>query len=89
MALLVKDVEEKDYVQVPNATAQAPQVEIYDKASEKFISNENPISLEALGLLVNLWSYDVTRWEIHKTELYNRFSKNQKNKRLEYLGRIS
>ena len=27
---------------------------------------------------MNLWSYDVTKWEIHKTELYNRFAKNRK-----------
>jgi hypothetical protein len=68
MALLVKDVEEKEYVQVPNATAKAVE--------EK--DNDNPISLEALGLLVNLWSYDITKWEVHKTELYQRFAKNKK-----------
>jgi hypothetical protein len=39
-------------------------------------SNENPISLEALGLLVNLLSYPST-WELHKTELYKRFGKNK------------
>ncbi|KWW22731.1 hypothetical protein AS888_00015 [Peribacillus simplex] len=51
---------------VPSATAQAVQ--------EK--GNENPISLEALGLLVNLLSYP-TKWELHKTELYKRFGKNK------------
>lgn len=68
MALLVKDVEEKDYVQVPNKTAKAVEV----------TSEEEDISLEALGLLVNLWSYDITKWEVHKTELYQRFAKNKK-----------
>jgi hypothetical protein len=68
MALLVKDVEEKEYVQIPNETAKAVE--------EK--DNDNPVSLEALGLLVNLWSYDITKWEIHKTELYQRFAKNKK-----------
>jgi hypothetical protein len=50
------------YVQIPNATAQAV---------------ENKISLQALGLLVNLWSYPET-WELHKTELYKRYLKNKK-----------
>ena len=68
MALLVKDVEEKDYVQVPNKTAKAVEAK----------ETDSPISLEALGLLVNLWSYDITKWEIHKTELYKRFAKNKK-----------
>ena len=54
-----------DYtISVPVATAQAVQK-----------NNENPISLEALGLLVNLLSYPTT-WELHKTELYKRFSKH-------------
>lgn len=47
---------------LPVATAQAVQE-----------NNENPISLEALGLLVNLLSYPST-WELHKTELYKRFA---------------
>jgi hypothetical protein len=68
MALLVKDVEEKDYVQIPNKTARAVEV----------ASEEEDISLEALGLITNLWSYDVTKWEVHKTELYKRFAKNKK-----------
>lgn len=54
-----------DYsISVPVATAQAVQE-----------NNEKPISLEALGLLVNLLSYPTT-WELHKTELYKRFAKN-------------
>lgn len=54
-----------DYsIVVPVATAQAVQK-----------NNENPISLEALGLLVNLLSYPTT-WELHKTELYKRFEKH-------------
>ena len=52
-------------ISVPVATAQAVQQ-----------NNENPISLEALGLLVNLLSYPTT-WELHKTELYKRFAKNK------------
>jgi hypothetical protein len=52
-----------DYtISVPVATAQAVQE-----------NRENPISLEALGLLVNLLSYP-TKWELHKTELYKRFA---------------
>lgn len=59
---------EKNYVQILNETARAVE--------EK--NNPNPISLEALGLLVNLWSYDVTSWDLHKTELYKRYAKNKK-----------
>ena len=56
-----------DYsIVVPVATAQAVQE-----------NNENPISLEALGLLVNLLSYPTT-WELHKTEVYKRFAKNKR-----------
>jgi hypothetical protein len=51
-------------VSVPVSTAQAVQQ-----------NNDNPISLESLGLLVNLLSYPTT-WELHKTELYKRFGKN-------------
>lgn len=47
---------------LPVATAQAVQE-----------NRENPISLEALGLLVNLLSYP-TSWDLHKTELYKRFA---------------
>ena len=55
------------YVQIPNETAKAVEI----KAA-------NPISLTALGLITNLWSYDVEKWELHKTELYKRFAKNKK-----------
>lgn len=51
---------------LPVATAQAVQN-----------NREHPISLEALGLLVNLLSYPTT-WELHKTELYKRFGKNRR-----------
>lgn len=37
------------------------------------------LSLEAIGLLVNLQSYPED-WEINKTELYNRYSKNGRRK---------
>jgi hypothetical protein len=54
-----------DYtVSVPVATAQAVQK-----------NHEISISLQALGLLVNLLSYPST-WELHKTELYKRFAKD-------------
>lgn len=51
-------------VDVPVSTAQAVQK-----------NSENLISLEALGLLINLLSYPTT-WELHKTELYKRFGKH-------------
>lgn len=51
-------------ISVPVATAQSVQK-----------NYENPISLEALGLLVNLLSYP-SSWELHKTELYKRFAKH-------------
>lgn len=52
-------------VSVPIETAQSVQG-----------NRENPVSLEALGLLVNLLSYPM-KWELHKTELYKRFAKNK------------
>jgi len=63
MAKLIQVPYQSDII-VPVATAQAVQK-----------NNENPISLEALGLLVNLLSYPST-WELHKTELYKRFGKH-------------
>jgi hypothetical protein len=53
-------------VEIPFATAQAVQ-----------INQENTISLEALGLLVNILSYPDT-WKLRKTELYRRFAKNKR-----------
>ena len=61
---------EREYVQVPNETAQASQIYVNKKL------NENPLSLEAQGLLLNLWSYPDT-FEVHKTELYKRFAYNK------------
>lgn len=66
MALMVKHKEEKNYVQVPNFTAQLPE-----RKKGGFIS------LQALGLIVNLWSYDIEQFEVHKTELYKRFARNK------------
>lgn len=63
MAKLIQIPYQSDII-VPVITAQAVQK-----------NNENPISLEALGLLVNLLSYPST-WELHKTELYKRFGKH-------------
>jgi hypothetical protein len=54
-------------VDVPIGVAQAAQKKIAGQ------ENTNPISLNALGLLINLLSYPVD-WEIHKTELYKRFA---------------
>lgn len=63
MGLMHKAVVESDYVQIPNDTARAPET--------------TDLSLQALGLLVNLWSYPVEKWVLHKTELYKRFTKNK------------
>ncbi len=38
-------------------------------------AKSKPLSLQAIGLLCNLQSYPES-WEIHKTELYNRYEKN-------------
>lgn len=38
-------------------------------------TGNKPLSLQAIGLLCNLQSYP-ENWEIHKTELYNRYEKN-------------
>jgi hypothetical protein len=54
------------FVMVPNRTAKAPEIK----------NNENPISLEALGLIVNLLHY-ADGWELHKTEIYKRFAFNK------------
>jgi hypothetical protein len=64
MAKMIQVPYQSDII-VPVATTQAVQA-----------NRENPISLEALGLLVNLLSYPST-WELHKTELYKRFAKNK------------
>jgi hypothetical protein len=66
MARMKKYPLQREYVQVPNETAAA-----VEKKSEK------PISLQALGLIVNMWSYNVEEWELRKSELYNRFAKNK------------
>ena len=71
MAKVKKRTFEREYVQVPNETAQASQVNI-----NKWI-NENPIIFRSTGLLLNLWSYPDT-FEVHKTELYKRFAYNKK-----------
>ena len=63
MGYMHKAKVEKDYVEIPNITARAPET--------------TELSLQALGLLVNMWSYPVEKWELHKTELYKRFTKNK------------
>jgi hypothetical protein len=67
MAKMKKRTFEREYVQIPNETAKAPEIKTPTES----------ISLEALGLLVNLWSYDLEKWEVHKTELYKRFAYNK------------
>jgi hypothetical protein len=67
MAIMQKVALKEKYVQIPNETAKAVEIKA-----------PNPISLTALGLITNLWSYDVEKWELHKTELYKRFAKNKK-----------
>jgi hypothetical protein len=62
MGKMKKYYFEKEYVQIPNETAKAV---------------ETTISLEALGLITNLWSYS-DEWELHKTELYKRYLKNKR-----------
>lgn len=64
MAKIIQVPYQSDII-VPVETAQSVQT-----------NREKPISLEALGLLVNLLSYPST-WELHKTELYKRFAHNK------------
>lgn len=66
MAKLIQVPYQSDIV-IPVETAQSVQ-----------LNRENPISLQALGLLVNLLSYPTT-WELHKSELYKRFGKNKED----------
>ncbi|WP_062350017.1 hypothetical protein [Bacillus kwashiorkori] len=64
MAKIIQVPFKSDIV-VPVETAQSVQA-----------NRQNPISLEALGLLINLLSYPPT-WELNKTELYKRFAKHK------------
>lgn len=66
MAFIKKVKQEKEYVQIPNETARLCE-----------IRNGGKLSLQAIGLLTDLWSYDQDKWELHKTELYKRFGKNK------------
>lgn len=68
MARLIQ-VPYKYSVDVPISVSQAPQKKLAGQ------ENPNPISLDALGLLINLLSYP-DDWELHKTELYKRFALN-------------
>lgn len=50
--------------------------ELLQQCDKKRSNTKNkPLSLQAIGLLCNLQSYP-ENWEIHKTELYNRYEKN-------------
>ncbi|MGN7403687.1 hypothetical protein ACTHO0_28060 [Cytobacillus praedii] len=64
MAKMIQVPYKSDIV-IPIETAQAVQE-----------NRQTSISLQALGLLVNLLSYPST-WELHKTELYKRYGKNK------------
>lgn len=71
MAKMKKWKLEREYVEVPNVTAVAVETRK---------NNDDPescLSLQALGLIVNLWSYNTEEWELHKTELYKRYGKNK------------
>lgn len=58
---IIKNIQlEDEFLRVPNATAKHV---------------ETDISLQALGLLANITCYSGT-WELHKTELYKRYTKN-------------
>ena len=63
MAKMIQVPYNNDIV-IPVETAQSVQK-----------NRENPISLQALGLLTNLLSYPST-WDLNKTELYQRFGKD-------------
>jgi hypothetical protein len=65
MAQMRQDHYDYD-ISFPVSTAQAVQ---------KRDNGDECMTLEALGLLINLCSYTGT-WELHKTELYKRFGKN-------------
>ncbi|MDY7965276.1 hypothetical protein [Bacillus thuringiensis] len=71
MARMKKMKLEKEYVQVPNETAVAVETRNNNEIPE------DCLSLQALGLIVNLWSYNTEEWELHKTELYKRYEKNK------------
>jgi hypothetical protein len=66
MARMKKIALKEKYVQVPNETAKAVEAKALA-----------PISLQALGLITNIWSYDVESWELYKSELYKRYAKNK------------
>ena len=58
---------EEGFLKVPNSTAKAPEIK----------TDSKNISLEALGLIVNICCYS-DEWDLHKTELYKRFAKNKR-----------
>lgn len=66
MARMKKIALKERYVQIPNETAKSVERKAKD-----------PISLQALGLITNIWSYDVESWDLFKSELYKRFAKNK------------
>ncbi|QEL82880.1 hypothetical protein DN407_31245 (plasmid) [Bacillus sp. JAS24-2] len=62
MAILRKIHLKHGFIQVPNQTVRA---------------SYTSISLQAVGLLVDLMSYPED-WELHKTEVYQRYAKNKR-----------
>jgi hypothetical protein len=64
MAIASKFISHEKFTQLPNSTI-------------KMTYGENAkISLQALGLLIDLWSYNQETWDLHKTEVYRRYGKN-------------
>lgn len=68
MSIIKNITNEKPFEVIPRELLQSCDKKRKDTDSK-------PLSLQAIGLLCNLQSYPED-WEIHKTELYNRYEKN-------------
>lgn len=74
---LIKNFKkDKGYENIPRELLQHCDRKATDKKGNKH--GDNGLSLQAIGLLVNLQSYPED-WELNKTELYKRYSKNKKS----------
>lgn len=67
--------KDKGFEIIPRELLQHCDKKAKDKNGKE--NGKNGLSLQAIGLLVNLQSYPED-WELHKTELYTRYSKNGK-----------
>lgn len=67
--------KDKGFEIIPRELLQHCDKKAKDKNGKEH--GKNGLSLQAIGLLVNLQSYPED-WELHKTELYTRYSKNGK-----------